>query len=694
MNPRFALVFLTVACASSQTGNPLLTESPLPYNMPPFDRIRSEHFRPAIEQGMAEHRKEVDAIAASSEKATFENTVVALERSGRLFQRASRVFGALNSTHTNPEMQRIQRELSPKLAAHNDAILLNGRLFARVEAVHRDRDKLALDPESKYLLNRVYKEFVRAGARLAEADKTKLKALNAELAELQTRFAQNVLKERNAAAVLVETRAELDGLSGNEIAAAAAAAKEEKQEGKFLIRLLNTTTQPALVSLKNRDLRKRILEASLARNSRGGELDNRQTVTRIARLRAERAALLGYANHAAFILEEETAASVANVNRMLFQIAPKAVRNARKEAADLREFAAREQPGLKVAAWDWSYYSEKVRQARYSFDQSQLRPYFEMNRVLIDGVFFAATREYGITFKERRDLPVYLPEIRVFEVFDAGGAPLALFLVDYYARPSKNGGAWANAYVGQSRLLGTRPVVANHLNVPKPPAGEPTLLTWDEVETAFHEFGHALHTIFSDIKYPRLSSVPRDFAEFPSQVNEMWAEWPEVLKNYARHYRTGEPMPAALLEKLKASETYNQGYKTTEYLAAALLDQAWHQLKPGEVPSDPEAFEKEALRKAGVALEFVPPRYRSGYFSHIFSTGYSAAYYSYIWAEVLDADAGEWFRAHGGLTRENGDRYRSLVLSRRGADDAANLFRNFAGRDPDLTPLLRRRGLE
>jgi peptidyl-dipeptidase Dcp len=412
------------------------------------------------------------------------------------------------------------------------------------------------------------------------------------------------------------------------------------------------------------------------------------------RVRAERAALLGYASHAAYQLEEQTAANVENVNKMLSEITPKAVRNARREAADLQAVIDREKGGFKLAAWDWDFYTEKVRQARYAFDESQLRPYLELNSVLLNGVFFAAEKEYGIKFKERRDLPVYLPDVRVFEVFDKDGKALALFLFDAYARPSKRGGAWANEYVSQSKLLNTKTLVANHLNIPKPPAGEPTLLTWDEVITAFHEFGHALHAIFSDIKYPRLGSVPRDFVEFPSQVNEMWADWPEVLKNYAKHHKTGEPMPAELLKKIEAAEKFNQGYMTTEYLAATLLDQSWHQLKPAQVPSDALAFEATALEKNGVALDVVPPRYRSTYFSHVFSLGYSAGYYSYIWSEVLDADTVEWFRQNGGLKRENGDRFRSMVLSRQGTDDALKLFRNFLGKDPYIEPLLKRRGLD
>ncbi len=698
--------FLTAATAkaadpapaekSAPNANPLLTESTLPYQFPLFDQIKDEHFQPAVEQGMAEQLKEVERIAGNKEKPTFENTVVELERTGRLLQRAERTFSNLNGANTNPEMQRIDKELSPKQSAHRDAIRLNGPLFARIQSLFNEREKLGLDPESKFLLERYYKDFVRAGAKLSEADKTRLRAINSELATLQTTFEQNVLKEKNASSIVVDTREELDGLPENAIAAAAAAAKDEKKEGKFVLRLQNTTSQPPLESLKNRALRQRIMEASLARNSKGGEWDNREEVSRIAKLRAERAKLLGYANHAAYQLEDQTAGNVETVNKMLADITPPAVANARQEIADMQAVIDEQKGGFQLAPWDWDFYSEQVRKARYAFDEAQLRPYLELNRVLIDGVFFAAGKEYGLTFKERKDLPVYEPSVRVFEVFEADGKPLALFVADFYARPSKRGGAWASAYVGQSKLFGTRPVIANHLNIPKPPEGEPTLMTWDEVKTMFHEFGHALHGMFSDVKYPRFSgaSVPRDFVEFPSQVNEMWRTWPEVFKNYAKHYQTGEPMPAELLDKVFAAENFNQGFKTTEYLASTLLDQAWHQLKPEEVPNDTLAFEEEALEKAGTDLPVVPPRYRSTYFSHSFSGGYSAGYYSYIWSEVLDADTVEWFNQHGGLTRENGDRFRKTLLSRGGSDEALNLFRNFTEKEPYIAPLLKRRGLE
>ena len=678
------------------TENPLLSESSLPYHSPPFDRIKDEHYAPAYEKGMAVQLKEAETIAGQKEKPTFENTIVALERSGDLFSRVDRIFSNLAGANTNPALQKIEKEMAPKLAAHQDAIHLNGALFARVQSLYDNREKLGLDPESKYLVERYYKDFVRAGAKLSEPDKTKLKAMNAELAALQTTFAQNVLKEKNASSIVVDDRAQLDGLSETEIAAASAAAKAEKKEGKFVIALQNTTGQPVLTSLKDRQLREKIMKTSLARNSHGGEFDKRQVVTRTAKLRAERAALLGYANHAAYQLEDQTAKNVETVNKLLAQLAPPAVANAQREAADMQKVIDQEKGGFQLASWDWALYSEKVRQARYAFDESEIKPYFEINHVLIDGVFFAATKLYGITFKERHDIPVYQPDVRVFEVFDKDGKPLALFLADYYARPSKRGGAWMNAYVRQSDLLGTKPVVANHLNIPKPEAGKPTLLTYDEVTTMFHEFGHALHGMFSHVKYPRFSgtSVPRDFVEYPSQVNEMWASWPEVLKNYAKHYQTGKPMPTELLDKVLAAEKFNQGFKTTEYLAATLLDQAWHQLSPQEIPTDAVAFEAEALKKAGVDVPTVPPRYRSAYFSHAFAGGYSAGYYSYIWSEVLDADTVEWFKQNGGLTRANGDHFRDTLLSRGGSDDAMKLFHNATGRDPYIEPLLKRRGLD
>jgi peptidyl-dipeptidase Dcp len=686
--------------------NPLLTESSLPYHIPPFDKIKDEYFVPAIEAGMRDQLKEIEPIANSSEKPTFDNAIVALERTGQLLDRAQRTFSNLNACDTNPARQKIDKEMAPKLAAHRDEIFLNPKLFARVQKLYDNRNDFAaanpsggglgLDPESAYLLERYYKDFVRAGAKLSDADKEKLKKINAELATLQTQFEQNVLKEKNASSVVVDRKEDLRGLSDNQMAGVTAAAKAEHKEGKFVIQMQNTTGQPLLGSLQNRQLRERIMQTSLERNSHGGEFDTRKIVMRTAQLRAEKAKLLGYANWAAYQLEDQTAHDVPTVNKLLSDLAPPAVANAKREATDMQKIVDQEKGGFQIAPWDWPFYSEKVRKARYAFDESELRPYYELNHVILDGVFFAAGKLYGLTFKERHDLPVYLPDVRVFEVYDRDGKPLALFLGDYYARPSKRGGAWMNAYVQQSDLFATKPVVANHLNIPKPPPGEPTLLTHDEVRTAFHEFGHALHGMFSKVKYPRFSgtSVPRDFVEYPSQVNEMWATWPEVLKNYAKHYKTGEPIPQALLDKVIAAEKFNEGYKTTEYLSATLLDQAWHQLNPSDVPQDAVAFEAEALHKAGVDFPPVPPRYRSFYLSHAFAGGYSAGYYSYIWSEVLDADTVEWFKEHGGLKRENGDRFRAMLLSRGGSADALELFKNFVGRDPYVEPLLKRRGLD
>ena len=679
------------------TDNPLLKESSLPYYFPPFDRIQDEHYAPAFEAGMAGDLKEIEAIAQNSAEPTFENTIVAMERAGETLSRVRRIFFNLNGTITNPDMQAVEKEMAPKLSAHSDAILLNPALFKRIQSLHDRKEELGLDAESKRLLERYYIDFVRAGAKLSESEKERLKAINSELATLRTTFSQNVLKEVNASSIVVDSKDELDGLSENAIAAAASAAKEAGHEGKYLIRLMNTSGQPPLSQLKNRALRERIHRASLQRNLKG-EFDNRPVVARTIQLRAERATLLGYPNHAAYELEEQTAKDIAAVNKILSQLAPAAVANARAEAEELQRIIAQENGGFKLEPWDWAYYTEKLRQERFDFDESQIKPYFEMNRVLKDGIFYAATKLYGITFKERKDLPLYHPDTQVFEIFNPDGSPLALFIVDWYARSSKRGGAWMNSYVAQSELLDRQPVIANHLNIPKPPEGEPTLLTWDEVTTAFHEFGHALHGMFSDVKYPRFSgtSVPRDFVEFPSQVNEMWADWPEILANYAKHHETGEPLPKELLEKVLASSKFNQGFATTEYLAAALLDQAWHQIKASEVPNSESVveFEKKALAKAGVDFAPVPPRYRTTYFSHIFASGYSAGYYSYIWSEVLDADTVEWFKENGGLKRENGERFRKMLLSRGGSIEAMDMFRNFRGRDPEIKPLLERRGLE
>ncbi|HEX7983310.1 MAG TPA: M3 family metallopeptidase [Duganella sp.] len=683
------------APAAALAGNPLATASTLPFHYPAFDKIKDEHFLPAYAEGMRQQLKEIDAIANNKKPATFDNTIVAMEKSGALLTRVQTTFGNLQGANTNDKLDAIDSEMSPKLAAHGDAIYLNPKLYARVKALYDKRDSLKLDAESKHLLERYHTDFVRAGAKLSAADKEKLKAINGVIATLQTTFTQNVLKETNASALVVDTREELAGMSDAEIDAAAAAAKAKGKDGKFLVALVNTSGQPPLAVLKNRAVRNRLMAVSLARGANGGEFDNRQVVLKIAKARAEKATLLGYENYAAYSLEDQTAHDTAAVNKLLGELAKPAVNNARKEAADLQAVVDADKGGFKIEAADWAYYTDKVRAQRFAFDENQLKPYFELDNVLINGVFYAATKLYGITFKERKDLPVYNPDVRVFDVFDADGKQLAIFLADMYARSNKQGGAWMNEYISQSTLLGTKSVVANHLNIPKPPAGEPTLLTYDEVKTAFHEFGHALHGMFSNVKYPRFSgtSVPRDFVEYPSQVNEMWAVWPEVLANYAKHYKTGAPMPKELLDKVIASKKFNQGFLTTEYLAASLLDQRWHQLTPAQIPTDVLGFEAQSLKDMGVDFAPVPPRYRTTYFSHSFSGGYSAGYYAYLWSEKLDADTVEWFKEKGGLKRENGDWFRAKLLSRGGTDDAMNLFHNFRGRDPVIEPLLERRGL-
>ena len=678
-----------------EASNPFAKPSTLPFEYPAFDKIKNEHFAPAYAEGMRQQAAEIDAIANNKAAPTFENTIVAMERSGQLLSRVGIAFGTLTGSYTNDTLKALDKDLSPKLAAHSDAIRLNPKLYARIKSLYDKRTKLHLDAESVYLLERYHTDFVRAGAKLSNADKEKLKAYNSQLATLQTQFAQNVLNEANASALIVGTRAELAGMSDKQIDAAAAEAKKRGMDGKFAIPVVNTTGQAGLSVLTNRATREKLLAASLARGSHGGEFDNRDEVLQIAKLRAERAALLGYPNHAAYMLEDQTAKNTGAVNSLLAEFAKPAVNNARKEALEIQKVIDAEKGGFQVAAHDWDFYSDKVRQQRYALDASQLRPYFELNSVLQNGVFYAANKEFGITFKERTDLPTYVEDVRTFDVFDADGSQLAIFTFDPYARANKRGGAWANALVGQSSLLKTKPVIANNLNIAKPAAGEPTLLTYDEVRTTFHEFGHALHGMFSNVKYPRFSGsrVPRDYVEFPSQVNEMWMAYPEVLANYAKHYQTGAPMPKELLDKVQASQQFNEGYRTTEYLAASLLDQSWHQLSASQIPTDVVAFEADALKKAGVDFAPVPPRYRTTYFSHVFSGGYSSGYYGYLWAEKLDADTVNWFKEHGGLTRKNGDHFRKTLLSRGGTLDAMQMYRNFSGRDAQVQPLLERRGL-
>jgi len=680
----------------SNNENPFYSESDLYMKFPPFDKIKNEHYLPAFEKGIKEHIIEIETIANNDQDPTFNNTIIAMETSGQLLDRVSTVFFSLTSAHTNDDMEKIRSEMAPKLSAHSDQILLNGPLFNRISQLNDQRYKLGLDSEGIRLIEKYYIDFVRSGAKLSSEEKEKLKSINGEIAVLQTNFSQNILKEVNALAVVVDSRDELDGLTDSAIEAAANEANSRGLDGKYVIALKNTSGQPSMSSLTNRDLREKIHKTSLSRGSRGGEFDNRENLSKVIKLRAQRAQLMGYSNHAAYRLESQTAQTPKAVNERLSSLAPKALSNAKKEAADLQKMIDAEGGGFQLASWDWDYYTEKVRADRYSFDTSQLKPYFEMDNVLQNGVFFAANQLFGISFKERFDFPVYQDDVRVFEVFNEDGSTLALFIYDGYARSSKSGGAWMNAYVSQSKLKGNLPVVGNHQNVVKPSEGEPTLLSFDEVITMFHEFGHALHGMFSNVNYPYFSgtSVPRDFVEYPSQVNEMWAVWPSVLKNYAVHYKTNEAMPKELLDKVLATQKFNQGFSTTEYLASSILDQSLHQLTPEQVPEadDLITFEADALKTAGIAFEAVPPRYRSTYFSHIIG-GYSAGYYSYIWSEVLDADTVEWFKENGGLKRENGEHFRKTLLSRGGSQDALTIFKDFRGAEPNIQPLLERKGL-
>ena len=699
--PAYSQAASPAATEAAKASNPFFTDSPLPLHYPQFDKIKDSDFAPAFDAGMAAQLKEIAAIADNSAAPTFDNTILAMEKSGRTLDRAQTVFYNLVGTDTNDTREKLQADYSGKFAAHRDAIYLNGKLFARIQKLYDQRAGLGLDAEGVRLIEKYHTDFVRAGAKLSDADKATLKDMNAQLAALGTQFSQNVLAEVNASAVIVDDVKELDGLTDQQIATAAAAAKSRGHEGKYVLTLLNTTGQPPESQLTHRPLRQRLHEASVARGSRGGQYDNRELIAKIMTLRANRAKLLGYPDHATYVLEDETAKTPQAVNAMLGKLAPAAVANAKREAADLQamidqEQKAKGQPTFTLEPWDWAFYTEKVRTAKYNFDESQLKPYFELTNVLENGVFYAANQLYGLTFKKRTDLPLYHADTAVYDVYNADGTQLAIFIADMYARDSKRGGAWMNSYVSQSAMTGFKPVVANHLNIPKPPAGEPTLLTWDEVTTAFHEFGHALHGMFSNVKYPYFTgtSVPRDFVEYPSQVNEMWADWPSVLKNYAKHYKTGEPMPQALLDKVIAASKFNQGFATTEYLGAAMLDQRWHQIDAGKVPAaaDVMKFEANALAADGIDFKPVPPRYRTPYFSHIMG-GYSAGYYAYIWSEVLDANSQKWFEEHGGLTRENGDHFRKTLLSRGGSEDAMKLFQDFAGHEPKIEPLLEKRGL-
>ncbi len=675
--------------------NPLLSPPALPYDLPPYGSIRAEHYLPAFHEAFAAHRAEVDAITAQTEAPSFENTLVALERSGALLDRVARTFYTVTSADGTAEIQAIEEELAPLMAAHSDAIQLDSALFARVAAVHAQLDELDLDAESRYLVERHHREMSLAGAGLDDADKARLTDLNQRLSVLTTTFEKNLLADTNDLAVVFDDAAELDGLSEGELSAAAQAATARGLDGRYVVTLTLYTGHPYLASLTNRESRRRLLEASRSRGIRGNAHDNRDVLREIVRLRAERAALLGYPSHAAAVLADQTAGSPETVHALLRRLAVPAAANARSEQAALQGLA--DADGIRIEAHDWAFYTEKVRAAEYDLDRAALRPWFEAERVLRDGVFFAAQQLYGVRITERHDMQGYHPDVRVFEVHNADGSELGLFLLDLYTRDSKRGGAWMNSIVTQSRLRGTAPVVVNNLNVNKPAPGTPTLLTLDEVTTLFHEFGHALHGLFATVTYPHFAgtAVHRDFVEFPSQVNEMWILWPEILTNYARHNVSGEPLPADVVERLHASEAFNQGFATSEYLAASWIDQAWHGLSVDDASGDLDVadFEARALADIGLDNPAVPTRYASTYFAHVFSGGYSAGYYSYIWSEVLDADTVEWFRENGGLTRANGDRFRQRLLGVGGSGDPLAAYRDFRGRDAEIQPLLERRGL-
>lgn len=681
----------------TDVANPLLQPSTLPYGLPDFAAIRPEHYLPAFQAAFDEHLREIARITMVRSMPTFENTIEALERSGELLDRVAHAFYTVTSADATPEIQEIDEQLAPLMAAHQDAITLDAALYWRVQQVHSHLDDLELDDEQRYLVERHHREMTHAGAALGDEAKSRLTALNQQLSTLNNTFERNLLNDTNDLAVVFDSPEELAGLSSGELSAAARSAADRGLDGRFVISLPLFTGHPYLAQLRDRESRRRILAASQSRASRNNGNDNRPVLAEIVRLRAERAALLGYASHAAYVTADETAGTPDAVERMLRDLAAPSARNARAEKEALQAIVDEtEATPFAVEAHDWAFYTEKVRTARYAIDTSALRPWFEAERVLKDGVFFAATKLYGVTFAERRDLRAYHPGARVFEVRDADGSAVGLYVLDLYTRDSKRGGAWMNPIVSQSRLRGTLPVVVNNLNVALPGEGEPTLLTLDEVTTLFHEFGHALHGLFAVVTYPHFAgtNVFRDFVEFPSQVNEMWILWPEVLDNYARHHETGEPLDPAIVERLRATETFNQGHDTSEYLAAAWLDQAWHRVSTQTEILDVADFEAAALADIGLDDPAVPTRYSSTYFAHVFSGGYSAGYYSYIWSEVLDADTVEWFRENGGLTRENGDRFRSRLLGVGGSKDPLDAYRDFRGRDAEIAPLLKRRGLE
>jgi peptidyl-dipeptidase Dcp len=676
-------------------GNPFYAPSALPFQAPPFDKIKDGDYQPAIEAGMAEQRKEIRAIAENAAAPTFENTIVAMEKTGALFQRAYAAFNGVTGANTNPVLEKVQREEAPKLAAHSDAIYLDAKLFHRVAAVYESRESLKLSPEGLRLVEFYYKKFVHAGANLSEGDKEKLKKMNEEESTLSNAFRSKLLAATKDAAFVTADKGALAGLTEAQIGGAERAAKARKKEG-WVLPLQNTTQQPYLSSLKVRATRQALFEDSWTRAEKGDTNDTRETIARLAQLRAEKGKLLGFDSYAAWKLEDQMAKTPENALQFMDALVPAATANAASEAKDIQEVIDSQKGGFELQPWDWEFYSEQVRKAKFDLDEAEVRPYFEMNNVLENGVFYGANQLYGLTFKERKDIPVWNADVRVYEVLEADGKPLALWYCDYFKRDNKNGGAWMGSYVRQSKLMGTLPVVYNVANLPKPAEGEPALISFDDVVTMFHEFGHALHGMFAASEYPGLSgtSVARDFVEFPSQFNEHWATYPAIFDHYAKDHKTGAAMPAELAAKIKKAADFNQGYGLTELLAAAELDMQWHTLPSGAPLQKTDEFERAALAKKGLTLSYVPPRYRSSYFSHIWGGGYAAGYYAYLWAEMLDDDAFQWFQDHGGLTRANGDRFRAMVLSRGNTEDLAKMYEAWLGSAPKIDPMLKYRGLE
>ncbi|QJT80594.1 peptidyl-dipeptidase Dcp [Kosakonia sp. MUSA4] len=675
--------------------NPFFSASPLPYQAPPFDVITDEHYRPAFDEGVRQKRAEIAAITANSAAADFDNTLLALEQSGHLLNQVTSVFFAMTSAHTNDFLQQLDEAFSTELAELANDIYLDDTLFARVESVWRQREALGLDAESLRLVETTYQKFVLAGAMLSAEDKTTLKALNTEAAALTSQFNQRLLAADKAGGLVVDYVHQLDGLSAEEIASAAEAAKAKGLENRWLLSLLNTTQQPALAALRDRQTRENLFTAGWLRTQRGDANDTRAIVLRLVQLRAQQAKLLGFNDFASWKIADQMAGTPQAALTFMRDIAPAARARAERELADIQQTIDTQQGGFTAQAWDWAFYAEQVRLAKYALDESQIKPYFALNSVLTDGVFWAASELFGIRFTERFDIPVYHPDVRVWEIFDADGRGLALFYGDYYARDSKSGGAWMGNFVEQSTLNGTQPVIYNVCNYQKPAAGQAALLSWDEVITLFHEFGHTLHGLFASQRYATLSgtNTPRDFVEFPSQINEHWASQPQVFAHYARHHQSGEPMPEALREKMLQATQFNKGYDMTELLSAALLDMNWHALADGAGVNDVDAFEREAIRKEQLDLAAVPPRYRSSYFAHIFGGGYAAGYYAYLWTQMLADDGYQWFVEQGGLSRENGQRFREAILSRGNSTDLGELYRQWRGHDPQIEPMLKNRGL-